>query len=1042
MTARKKKAGAHTYRALFTADWQLCNSLPHSKPRSLDAELSAKPGLTDRFCDQLDVVAQIEVLAQKEKVDAVFFLGDLFEKSLLDAVTLTHGVGAVVNLSKVCPVYVLPGNHDAHGSAGVRFTPEVFDEIGADIKFLGGKEVLRPSGQVKVAFHPLPWRPPGEVMPRVEDLRAAAKKGETNVLLLHNSVVGCRHQGWVCDDGVDAERLCVGWELVLAGHFHDPQRFGESVPGRYVGAPMQHDFRDADSPDRGVWIYEFEKGGQFNGKFHELESPKFHIAKWELPHLVECAEQADEGDYIRVVAEMTHSEWTAMSKEIEVRCKELADERNVRVLPLHKPVYHHEVRLDTDGGVILPEEAVSKYLAIANTDGLSDDKLKEIALGALREVGRNEPGAAMGAAANVVHLKATDFCCLKEVSLGLYRIGLVLVIGENRDTDAADNNGAGKSTIFKAVTWCLFGETIDGDRYDEVIRWGAKRAEVAVLLAAGDETWIVRRWRTKGKPGLSLHIMRSKKDGERRVSTVEEPWPGDTKAVQAKVVELVGLDFRGFCNTVLYGQGDVDRFFSSTDTAQKETLHRALRTDVYRKAELWLRDVLNKSLRPKVEGAQRDLDKADARYEEHDVEEIERAFDEWEAEHDREVKERADEVIDLTRRARAVDDAAAARREELEAERAELEAALAAAAEKDAELDKVVGLREEAQEKLTAAGRARNAKDEELKSAQRQLALLDGDRCPTCTAPLARGAPAKFAKQLKTRSGQLAGELEAASIEVERLDGEVERLTRERDGIRDWLYENAVPDGKLADVKADIAALGAEAKTEKASLKRQAAEALAAAGALAKKENPHRRSLDQAHERAKELSRLLHEATSKRDAAQLDVAHHEFWVRGFGVQGLPSILLDGTMPYLTERANHYLETLSDGDIAVCFDTQRELKSKKGEKRDELEIAWTIEGVPGATPSNGQKRKLEVATDLALMDLVSSREGELDLLLMDEVLDGLDREGVARVLQLLQQLRAKRGSVLVVTHEPGLAESFERVVHVVKSGGASTLKEVS
>jgi DNA repair exonuclease SbcCD ATPase subunit len=132
--------------------------------------------------------------------------------------------------------------------------------------------------------------------------------------------------------------------------------------------------------------------------------------------------------------------------------------------------------------------------------------------------------------------------------------------------------------------------------------------------------------------------------------------------------------------------------------------------------------------------------------------------------------------------------------------------------------------------------------------------------------------------------------------------------------------------------------------------------------------------------------------------------------------------------------------LADGDITVAFSTQRELKSSKGEVRDEIEIAWTIEGVEGSTPSGGQGKKIEISVGLALMDLVAAREGtNVDLIALDEVLDGLDREGRARVLQLLQDLRARRSSIFVVSHETDVSEVFEKTITVVKEDGIARLE---
>lgn len=58
-------------------------------------------------------------------------------------------------------------------------------------------------------------------------------------------------------------------------------------------------------------------------------------------------------------------------------------------------------------------------------------------------------------------ISASNFGPYEKFELPLYKQGLIWVGGINNDTDAADSNGSGKSSIFKAITWGLYGETID-----------------------------------------------------------------------------------------------------------------------------------------------------------------------------------------------------------------------------------------------------------------------------------------------------------------------------------------------------------------------------------------------------------------------------------------------------------------------------------------------------------------------------------------------------------------------------------------------------
>ena len=147
------------------------------------------------------------------------------------------------------------------------------------------------------------------------------------------------------------------------------------------------------------------------------------------------------------------------------------------------------------------------------------------------------------------------------------------------------------------------------------------------------------------------------------------------------------------------------------------------------------------------------------------------------------------------------------------------------------------------------------------------------------------------------------------------------------------------------------------------------------------------------------------------------------------------------MPFLAKRANAYLRVLSDGDIKMDFTTQRELKSRD-ERKDEIEITWEIEGNKDYPPSGGQLKKMELATDFALMDLVATRDGgHVDILALDEILDGLDAEGSRRVVLLLKKLNNYRSSIFVVSHLPEISESFGYSVRVTKEDGNARLERV-
>lgn len=365
---KKKK-----YRALVTADLHASNRLPYAKPIG--------DGVTDRLQDLVELIGRINDTAKEHRVDASFILGDTFDRSLVDAVTLTHTAKALS--STPVPLYIMAGNHDANSIRGGRFTVEAFGAIEhARLNYLS--EVLSPRSWLN--FIPIPFMTVSEAERKIKAAKKARDKKATNVLLFHNSVLGCDHLEWTCDDGLEAKLLTTGFNYALGGHFHEHQVFGKKENGMYVGAPMHHNFGDRGRP-AGFWIIDFYEDGEADFDFIEGHAPKFHVVK-ELKR----DEDWQKGDYVRVEIEATHADWTRKKMEVKTFCDGLD---GIRASYKHKPIYHHKKRLSsvkTDEGVTL-DKALGEYVEGAGTvtGRLNVKRLKRLGLEILQGV-RGEHG--------------------------------------------------------------------------------------------------------------------------------------------------------------------------------------------------------------------------------------------------------------------------------------------------------------------------------------------------------------------------------------------------------------------------------------------------------------------------------------------------------------------------------------------------------------------------------------------------------------------------------------------------------------------------
>jgi DNA repair exonuclease SbcCD ATPase subunit len=629
-------------------------------------------------------------------------------------------------------------------------------------------------------------------------------------------------------------------------------------------------------------------------------------------------------------------------------------------------------------------------------------------------------------------LEVRNFGVIERADLDLADQGLVLVRAVNNDSDAADSNGAGKTTLFHALSWVLFGEVVGASRpAEEIIREGASAAEVRLDFHDPDHKYGVTRRRTGSTSKLTLTT-----DGE---STTERR-QADT---EDRIREIIGLDWQAFRNTVLYGQGDVKRFADpdTTDAERKGVLKRILRLERIDGALKRVREEL-KALRGERSAAEGNVRTERARFEAQDREltRAEHNFEAWGASRDAAVARLEADLVALDEGA-AEDRKLAGKVGRLEGVHKQLEARLASRDALHEEADAIIQRGHAARAAHREAAALVQPARRLVRERRDALDELDGlEVCPVCRTSIGDSEAAR--EHLAT----LRGKVEEAEADVQRLEAaaataqeavtaiETEYRTAKAKAAEEdrWVGENERIERLMKDANA--------ATTRVAAVDARRAELVDRLDTRRAEENPHA-------ETTATLRQEVQEARCRVKAAEDTLAILEarepplrFWEEAFSDRGLPSLALDSVVPFITEAANRYLEILADGDITVDVLTLTEQKTAAA--KDAIDFRLTIEGTEDVRPSGGQRRKLSIAVDLALMDLVATREGaQIDLVLLDEILDGLDAEGKARVVTLLRHLREVRSSIFVISHDPTIAEHFERVVTVVKQGGKSTLETV-
>jgi len=141
-----------------------------------------------------------------------------------------------------------------------------------------------------------------------------------------------------------------------------------------------------------------------------------------------------------------------------------------------------------------------------------------------------------------------------------------------------------------------------------------------------------------------------------------------------------------------------------------------------------------------------------------------------------------------------------------------------------------------------------------------------------------------------------------------------------------------------------------------------------------------------------------------------------FLKKAFSPTGIPSMLIDDSIPFINETVSKYLDSISNGRYIVSFDTTKETKG--GDIRDKISMN-VLDTVTLANKreklSGGQVRLIDIATILTLSRLQEvMQDVRINLLLFDEIFDSLDDSNISYVSRVLKEV-SKDKAIFLISH---------------------------
>jgi DNA repair exonuclease SbcCD ATPase subunit len=591
------------------------------------------------------------------------------------------------------------------------------------------------------------------------------------------------------------------------------------------------------------------------------------------------------------------------------------------------------------------------------------------------------------------------------LNLGELAVGMHYVSGENRIDKELGSNDAGKSTLFNALCWCLYGRTSNDLRSTDIKPW------------------------KEGNEGKTKVGVIAKFNGKRVQITRTAPGAieiDSKEAGQQDIDKLMGMSYDVFKHTVLFGQEE-GLFFDLPNREKLGLLGDVLELDKWdlRSAKAGERTRELESMVAVLEANVNQYKDALVRARSHIVLE-KKASAKFAGELAAGIKRLKDEREELLGRVKEAEKAAKSAKNIANNAASRLGDAQA---EESIARQKVNDLH---QKRAVAAERAASY-EREARALQKELNELgNNDVCPTCGQSIKGTDLRKHMDQLKK------------SIEIAERNILANKPKPDKDLA---LYQNQLAESRVRQANLDAEVAGAKRKTEAAEREAMKAQAdhsminrqIAEAG---KAKNPHIITLIRLKAEARDIKAKLAKAIDDKATTIMKANRARYWIKGF--KDVRLFVIEEVLEELELVTNAILEDMGMMGWQVKYDVERE--TKKGtvqtglivaimSPRNKKPVKWAVWG-------GGARQRLRLAGALALSEVLLNRAGvEVDLEILDEPTKHMTEGGVEAVCTMLaERAKALGRRILYVDHMAREGAVFESTITIRKTSAGSAIAD--
>ena len=638
---------------------------------------------------------------------------------------------------------------------------------------------------------------------------------------------------------------------------------------------------------------------------------------------------------------------------------------------------------------------------------------------------------------DIKNLDINNFLTIGEAKLELDNRGLLLIQGVNNDDPSAKSNGAGKSSIVDALCWAIYGVTARGVSSDSVVNKTAKKdCQVCVTLTDGAQTYRIERYRKHVLHKNQVFVF------QQNTGTSVNLSKGTDRETQEVINDVMGCSIDVFMAAVYAGQERMPDLPGMTDKMLKALIEEAAGVEVLTEAYTVARGRLN-SVKAKVDSFMPMKVSVEANLAAKKMsllDQIDKSaiFERGRKERAKEtlvrilpIKQTVGELTDMLKKTPLLP---------LQEELKSLEDKIKTERQEKEKLAELTAAVSKANSEATRLKTQYEFSKKQVEKAEKALLEIDeqvGKSCGECgkvyekhelaTARVARLSGIDHAR------GDLVPIATALKAAIEKANAASDAAEKFEDSMTDFTAVAA----KHRDLTAKVNEINITERNIAAKMREIEAINVLAKSKLSE-ENVWTKIIEATKVEIAKIEGDLY-VTSKRLTEMMEQFEIlENAVKVFGPAGVRAHILDTVTPYLNDRTRDYLGALGDGNIHAEWNTLA--KTAKGELKEKFNIEVTndkgAESFAGL--SGGEKRKVRLATAMALQDMVASRATKpIGMFIGDEIDDALDDAGLERLMGILERKAKECGTVLIVSHN-ALSDWCTEVITVSKVGGYASV----